>query len=134
MGEWDHPALAKKYETTPQGIQAFADYYDEEIIEVSAALSGTLSIETAGLWATRKQQRLAELQQGIDDIDESLAALRESNVGWSRAHRDMFRARLDLYRQIAEELGAYPQRQTPPVHTGARVTYVIEAAEEGDLQ
>jgi hypothetical protein len=134
MGEWEYPALAKKYDATPGGIQAFAEYYDEEIIEVSAALSGSLSLETAGLWATRKQARLAELQQGIDDIDEALKELRDQGSVWTRAHRDMFRARLDLYRQIAEELGAYPQRQAPPVRTGASVTYVIEATEAEDLQ
>jgi hypothetical protein len=134
MGEHNHDTLAKRYGTTLLGIRTFAEYYDEEIIEVSAALSGTLSIETAGLWATRKQARLAELQQGIDDIDVALDSMRESGTAWSRAHRDMFRARLDLYRQIAEELGAYPQRQTPPVHTGTAVTYIIDAAEEGDLQ
>jgi hypothetical protein len=86
------------------------------------------------LWATRKQARLAELQQGIDDIDEALKVLREQGSVWTRAHRDMFRARLDLYRQIAEELGAYPQRSSVPPNTGTAVSYVIEAAEEGDLQ
>lgn len=133
MGEWTPKSLAARYGVSMSAIVAFSEKYADDVAEVGAALSGTLNVETAGIWAARKQERLAELQQGIDDIDATLDELREQGIKWSRAHRDMFRARLELYRMIADELGAYPQRQAPPVRTGNTVTYVIETEDPGAL-
>lgn len=133
MGEWDHASLARIHGITPRDVAAFQDMYASEIAEVSAALSGTISIDTAGLWITRKQQRLAEYQQAIEDIDATIAHLRELGINWSRSHRDMFRARLDLYRQAADELGAYPQRTAPPVRQGQGVQYIIDSEDASEM-
>lgn len=133
IGEWNTDSLAQMYGIPVQVLSDFAGQHAEEIQEVSAALSGTLDIATAGLWITKKQKRLAEYQQAIDDIDEELQALREAGLRWSRAHRDMFRARLDLYRQAADELGAYPQRSAAPSRQGLGVQYIIDSEDAGEM-
>lgn len=127
MGEWDETSLARRYDLATEEVRSFKLGHQDEINEVSQALSGHLAIETAGLWIAKKNERLAEYQQEIDDITEALEDLRNSGVPWSRAHRDMIRARLDLYRQAADELGAYPQRQQAPQRQGTQVHYIIES-------
>lgn len=133
MGEWNEKSLAKQYGLPVEDISAFQEDYQEEIQELAAALAGTIPVDTAGLWTTRKQNRIAEFQQAIEDIDEVIISLRQNGVPWSRAHRDMFRARLDYYRQIADELGAYPQRQAAPVRQGNTVHYIIETDETDSM-
>lgn len=133
MGEWEPSSLTVKYELAPEEIMLFAETYAEEIAEVSQALAGHLDISTAGLWVTAKQKRLAEYQQAIEDIDQALQSMRNGGVSWSRSHRDLFRARMDIYRQVADELGAFPQRSQAPARQGERVAYVIETENEGDL-
>jgi hypothetical protein len=132
--EWSDGSLASMYDMTAADIAIFRYTYAEEIAEVSNALSGTLDISTAGMWLSKKQQRLAEYQQAIEDIDETIAQLRASGVTWSRAHRDLFRARLDLYRQAADELGAYPQRASAPVRQGQGVQYIIDSEDQEHLK
>jgi hypothetical protein len=117
----------------PQVIRAFKSTFTHEIAEVSTALSGKLDIATAGMWVSLRQNRLAEYQQAIEDINETINHLRDLGINWSRAHRDMFRARQDLYRAVADELGAYPQRQASPSQRGMAVTYVIESEDKDQL-
>jgi hypothetical protein len=133
MGEWEPTSLAPLYGLTAIQVRVFQERHQEEIQEVAHALEGTLDITTAGMWISRKQNRLAEYQQAIDDIDAQLNEWREQGLGWSRAHRDLYRARLDLYRQAADELGAYPQRTAPPARQGLGVQYVIDSDEQGDM-
>lgn len=132
-GEWNPDSLAVMYGITPEQVAAFQQEQATDIAEVSAALSGTLSVETSGLWLTKKQQRLAEYQQAIEDIDETIESLRNDGVNWSRAHRDMFRVRLDLYRAAADELGAYPQRTAAPARQGQGVQYIIDSEDAKDM-
>jgi hypothetical protein len=126
MGEWDYSSLARQTGFSARDIEAFAEEHAEEIAEVSQALSGQLPMETAGLWLTKKQNRLAEYQAEIEDIEQTIEELRANGVGWSRAHRDMLRIKIDLFRQAADELGAYPQRAAAPARQGSTVHYVIE--------
>lgn len=126
MGEHAYATLAQRYGLTHDQVQDFSHTYADEIGEVSQALSGHLQLETAGLWVAKKNERLAEYQQEIEDITQAINDLRDAGIPWSRAHRDMIRTRLDIYRQAADELGAYPQRQQAPQRQGAQVHYVIE--------
>lgn len=131
MGEWSPQHLAKQMGLPTEDILEFKDRYEDEIQEVRSALAGQLAIETAGLWITKKQNRIAEYQQIADDIGDALAHLRrqseeDDKVNWSRAHREMNRQRMDVFRAVADELGAYPQRQSAPARSGTTVHYVIE--------
>lgn len=133
MGEWSHEELAAQNRVCPQDIRDFAEEFSREIQEVAQALAGHLSIETAGIWVTKKQHRMAEYQAEIEEIDQYLAELREKGLRWSRSHRDMLRARMDLYRQVADEVGAYPQRQAAPVRQGTSVHYIIDTEDSDAL-
>lgn len=134
MGELSPKELARNYGVQDIDIRYFAEDFREEINEVRLALQGTLSIETAGLWITKKQNRLAEYQQEAEEIRSFLQALRDKGFHWSRAHRDLLRSYLEILRATAEELGAYPQRSAPPQRAGTAVRYVIEVEDEEDLQ
>lgn len=134
MGELSHAEIARREGFPEAFVTDFADQHRNEIAEVSAALAGQLAIETAGLWVTRKQNRLAEYQDQIEEIRNLMADLRDSGQRWSRSHRDMLRAYLDLFRQTADELGAYPQRSAPPARQGSTVHYVIETDDQEALR
>lgn len=128
MGEWSEKQIADDVGLPVEDIRDFQKQYANEIAETRLALAGELAIETAGLWITKRQNRLAELQQQAEDIAEAISDLNEiSPIKWSRSHRDMYRARLDVFRAVADELGAYPQKSAPPARSGSTVHYVIES-------
>lgn len=134
MNELSAREIALREGVKTEDIQRFREEHVTEIAEVRAALAGKLAIETAGLWITKKQNRLAEYQAQVEDIRDFLAELRETGVSWSRSHRDMLKVYLDLFKQTAEELGAYPQRAQAPAKTGQTVHYVIDTADPAVMQ
>jgi Trp operon repressor len=135
LGEWSPRELAEQIGIDQADIREFSDEFQDEIAEVRQALANNLAIEssTAGLWITSKVKRLAELQQAAEDIGEVLTQLHDEGIDWSRSHRDMHRARLDIFRQVADEMGAYPQRQAAPIRQGTTVHYVIESEDTGAM-
>jgi hypothetical protein len=133
LNEWTPRELAEQIGLPTEDILAFQHEHADAIAEVRQALANNLAIETAGLWITHKQHRLAELQQAAEDIGECLTELHDEGINWSRSHRDMHRARLDIFRQVADELGAYPQRQQAPVRQGQTVHYIIESEDNEAL-
>jgi len=134
MNELSTRELAQKTGQTQAAIASFREEHTTEIAEVRAALAGQLAIETAGLWISKKQNRLAEYQAQAEDIRDFLEDLRRDGVRWSRAHRDMLKVYLDLMHSTADELGAYPQRMAAPARTGQTVHYIIDTANPGALQ
>jgi hypothetical protein len=132
LGELSPRELARDYRLSVETVIEFRESFHEEISELRAALANSLPIETAALWITRKQNRLAEMQAEAEEIRDFLEELRSSGIRWSRAHRDMLRTYLEILRQCADELGAYPQRNTAPARTGSTVHYVIDAGEQTD--
>jgi hypothetical protein len=128
LSELSHRELAHREGVATADIAAFAQDHQTEIAEVRAALAGQLAIETAGLWISKKQNRLAEYQAEIEEIRDYLAELRGAGISWSRAHRDMLKMYMDMFRQTADELGAYPQRAQAPARTGQTVHYIIDTA------
>jgi hypothetical protein len=126
LGEWTHAELAAQLGLPTEDVVHFAEFHSEDISEVRAALAGQVAIETAGLWIAKKQLRIAEYQAEAERIDEFLAELRQNGLKWSRSHRDMLHTKLAVFRQVADELGAYPQRSAPAARTGSTVHYVIE--------
>lgn len=134
MGEWTNAELARQIGVPTTDVAAFAAEHADEISEVRAALAGQLAIETAGLWITKKQFRLAEIQADFEDTEETIAQLRHetaANLGvGSRRHYNLNRMRLALLRAAAEEISG-PRRPGP--RTGDEdadsnvVHYVIEA-------
>jgi len=126
MGELSLREMAGREGVTQKELAEFRDVHATEVAEIRAALAGQLMRETAGLWITKKQNRLAEMQAEAEELRDYLAELRAGDSRWSRAHRDMLKAYLEIFRQAADELGAYPQRQAVPARSGQTVHYVIE--------
>jgi hypothetical protein len=134
MNELSHREIAHREGVTQADIKEFAEEHIMEIAEVRAGLAGQVAIETAGLWITKKQNRLAEYQAEAEELRDYLADLRANGVRWSRAHRDMMKLYFDIFKQAADELGAYPQRAQAPARTGQTVHYVIDTENTGALQ
>jgi hypothetical protein len=134
MNELSHREIASRIGVTTEDVYDFAEDHVMEISEVRSALAGKLAIESAGLWISKKQNRLAEYQAEAEEIRDFLSQLRQSNIRWSRSHRDMLRTYLEILRHTADELGAYPQRQSAPARQGQTVHYVIETDDTRALQ
>jgi hypothetical protein len=151
MGEWSNKEIASQLGATPEAIAAFAADHADEISEVRAALAGHLAIETAGLWVSKKQNRLAEYQQDIEDCELIVAAMRKQLYGeaeelgvaaetvlgglGSRRHHNLMKTKLALMKAVADELSPRmgvtftPSNEDEDKNT---VRYVIEASEFGD--
>jgi len=126
LGEWSFSELAGLLGVETADIAEFAEEHQPEIQEVRLSLANQLAAETAGLWIARKQNRIAEIQGDVEDIEDFLAQMRARGLLWSRSHRDAYKLRLDAFRQVAEELGAFPQRSQAPARQGNTVAYIIE--------
>lgn len=135
MGELSERELAERYKVTAKEVKAFAEDFSQEISEVRAALAGKLAIEAAGLWIAKRQNRLAEAQAEVEDVNEALESLRVSKVAGqglgSRRHLALVRLKLAALKYAADELS--PQRASaggqddPDVNM---VHYVVEADPE----
>lgn len=136
MGEWSTASLAKEYGVDNADIVAFQERFSKEIAEVTAALSGQLAIETAGLWISKRQNRLAELQADFEEIEGVIDDMRKgdyhatdndgSNLG-SRRHRFLVKAKIDIMKAAAEELSPRNTGLTGAGDDPHVVHYVIEA-------
>jgi hypothetical protein len=106
-GEVRRAALARRYGVTTGYISKFAGERSREI----KAIQDKLDDAFAGLWVASKEARLAALQ----------AMYEESEQGEYGGHFEQIRTRTMILRQVAEELGALPNRSsamiiTPVVH------------------
>jgi hypothetical protein len=133
-GELADREIAQREGISLRDIRQFRADHEREIAECQQMLMGKLAEEVAGLWIANKANRLAEYQEQAEEIRTTIADLYDAGKYWSRDHRDMLRTYLDLFRQVAEELGAYPQRASAPAQTGKAVHYVIETDDVKALQ
>src|SRR6266568_9220864 len=125
--------LARQYNLSQSELRVFEQEHQEEISELSSALTQGSNIETAGMWITKKNNRIAELEHEAEEIRNVLEDYRQDGIFWSRAQRDMIRTYLEVLRQVADETGAYPQRQSQPRQSGQTVHYVIDTEDSGNL-
>jgi len=126
LGEWSDASIAQSVGVPTEIISDFRLTYSQEISEVRAALAGKLAIESAGLWISKRQNRLAELQQDYEDIDLVIDVMRE-NVDQlkhvsgaddiksgdrfdmnmllgSRRHQNLLRAKISILKAVSDEL------------------------------
>jgi hypothetical protein len=140
MGEWSHADIARELGCTAREVREFAAEHTTEIAEVSQALAGKLALETAGLWISKKQNRVAELMSLYEDGDELMLYLRNLGVDdtkglGSRRHTQLVRSQLAIMAQVAAE---YQPVRGGPVGTGADgesnvLHIVLEGPETEDL-
>lgn len=142
MGEWSNASIAKQIGVDAKDINDFAEHFEQDIAEVRQALAGQLAIEAAGLWISKKQNRIAELQADVDELNEVLATMREgnyiptdndgTNLG-SRRHRAIIKSKMDLLAAVADELS--PRGAGTGAGSAADpniVHYVIDAGDIGE--
>ena len=105
----------------------------DEITEVRAALAGRLAIETAGIWISKKQARLAEMQGLYEDNDLVIEEMRSphatpgNNLG-SKRHFNLARLQLAILARAADEVESRAYLLTQPrTDDEPTTTYVIEA-------
>jgi transposase-like protein len=96
--------IACRHGVTRSAISQFAARHQLAILDARQALDD----DTAALWVSRRRDRLAEIQQTIEDLDAQLDAQPEDRA-------QLWRLRLQAIRQAAEETGQL--RDTAPVHT-----------------
>jgi transposase-like protein len=96
--------IARRHGVTRSAISQFAARHQLAILDARQALDN----DTAALWVSRRRDRLAEIQQTIEDLDAQLDAQPEDRA-------QLFRLRLQAIRQAAEETGQL--RDTAPIHT-----------------
>lgn len=116
LGNKSLAQLCHEYDVGNGTVEAFAKRHAAEIqavVDESAA-------EFTALWIAEKRNRLAEYQQDIEDINESLLS---DDVKQSEKTQ-LFRVKHAALRQVAEELGHLPGRVQIRFE-GPRVTYQI---------
>jgi len=96
--------IARHHGVTRSAVSQFAARHQLAILDARQALDD----DTAALWVSRRRDRLAEIQQTIEDLDAQLDAQPEDRA-------QLWRLRLQAIRQAAEETGQL--RDTAPVHT-----------------
>lgn len=96
-------ALAQKYGCATSSLTEFKQRHQEEITAVAADLEN----EFAGLWIADKSTRLSELQELYEAAETG-----DLNV---------IKARVDVMRKAAEELGHIPNRTTINLEQPIRV-------------
>jgi hypothetical protein len=154
MGEWDDESIAASANTTISFIREFRLMYEDEISEVRAALAGQLAIESAGLWISKRQNRLAEMQTDFEDIDLVIEVMRRNTrdhltdtvdgsdsmargdafdanmLLGSRRHQNLLRSKLAILRAAADELSPRNNSKEAEQDASNTIRYVIES--DGD--
>jgi hypothetical protein len=131
IGDKSDPQLCRTYDMTARELPAFAAMYADEIAEIAQAIAGSADAALAGLWITRRQNRLAELQSDIDDINGAIDELRADGgsliiqFAMSKSYQGLLRSKLGVLKAAAEEIDG-PRRRDEPEDRNA-VHYVIEA-------
>lgn len=121
--------IAARHEAGEQDILAFASRFADEIAEVKRATTGAMSLEVAGLWVTKRENRLAEIQRDLELVEVKIRNMIRSKSDEPRDLAVLLRVRLEALRAAASELS-----NTVDAAASDRTAYVIETEDfESDL-
>lgn len=112
--------LADEYEYAVATVTQYRRHYRDEI----NLLRENRDDKLEGLWAAKREARIAEYQQSIEDIDEVLARSNRED----KDNGPLLKLKHQALRNIAEELGL-PNRITITPDSAISVRYVAEGAE-----
>lgn len=153
MGEWSDASIAQSIGVPMDVVVDFRLTFEMEIQEVSAALAGQLAIESAGMWISKRQNRIAELQEDYEDIDLVLGVMRENTKAsflrdidgsdnmargdaldanlllGSRRHQNLLRSKIAILKAVADELSPR-NKDAGEKDESNQIRYVIE--QDGD--
>lgn len=104
-GEHSQSELARRHDVSPAAVSQFASRHAERIADIASRLDD----EFAHLWAAQKANRLAELQQDIEDV-EALLNNEDNAVKAGVSWAEVKRIKQAAIRAIAEETGQLPGR------------------------
>lgn len=105
-GEISHERLGEKYGRATQTISNFSARNSREITEAREQMQGKIAGDMVGLWVAVKQNRVAEYQQYVEDLQELLEDPDLDPTVRSRYVDKVFKA----LHAVAEEVGELPTR------------------------
>lgn len=121
-------------------LKAFRALYQTEIAEVISALAGKLAIETAGLWIAKKQNRIAEIQSDVEQLNAALKWFEYDEDGnlapqlmATREHDRLLRAKHFALGQVASEYAAADKRLGDESAPPTRYILEIEGFSDEEL-
>jgi hypothetical protein len=159
MGEWSTRSIADSVGVPVEIIDDFKETYEHEISEVRSALQGQLAIESAGLWISKKHNRIAELQEDYEDIDLVIDVMRKNTktrleensitqgsdsmvkgdtfdtdmLLGSRRHQNLLRAKIAVLKAVADEYSPSKTRKEDQEQDQNNIHYVIEQDNGDDI-
>jgi hypothetical protein len=148
MGEWNDETIARSIGVPTIEITTFRETYETDINEVRQALAGQLAIESAGLWISKKYNRVGELQSDFEDIDLVIDVMRRNTreqihtlqsgsdsmvqgdefdtnlLLGSRRHQNLLRAKISILKAVADEYAPNKQQKDTETEDNS-IRYVI---------
>lgn len=107
--------LARKYRVTPSAITHFAQRHAAEIEDLQAVLFAELNKS----WIAHREERILAYQAEFMKIED-------------KDHHEWVKAKLQILRQVAEEMGQLPPRMTTLL---VPVVHVVEGiADSGEMR
>lgn len=121
-GEKQRIQLAEEYGVVPSAITNFAHRHAAELEQIRRDLDN----EFAGLWIAQKAARLAEYEQDVNRINDTLD-------DEERPDTNLMRTKQAALRQVAEELGQIPSKVNLSVEP-VTVRYEVVGVETEELE
>lgn len=106
LGATPKAELARRYGVTARAVTFFEQRHALEITEAR----GDLENEWVGLWVAEKRNRVAELQQLIEDLNEQIAKHAAGGYFDNNVGLPAIKLVAALYEQVAKELGQIPKQ------------------------
>lgn len=135
MGELTDRELALRINCELATIKAFRALYTDEIAEVRAALAGQLALDTAGLWISKRANRVAELESDLEIINKAMRELVTDEEGnfWpmmiaSREFNRLLSAKHAILSQASNEYALNDKRNSDAERVPTR--YILEMEDE----
>jgi hypothetical protein len=141
-GEATDAHYKRRYNLTPKQVQAFAVEYADQIAEIGQAIARSQDKAVAGLWVTKKQARLAELQADVEDVQSLIDECRDESgklnvisimaIIENKQYLNLVRIKRALLSSVADEIDG-PRRQVEvPVDERKVVSYIIDTGDVGE--
>jgi hypothetical protein len=107
--------LAKRFGVDQNTIRTFRDRNEDDIREVRDSLLQEVVSETAGLWISKKANRIAEYQEDVEKLNESLARwVPGADYRLDMAAKGLMATKHNALKNVAEELAQLPTRSSAP--------------------